>query len=143
CGAELEQVTPFFASGGTLWHWHLKDSWLREQLNKARGFDQLGQSDNNTKPACASPLSSTHTPDRKEEPMRHDERKQPVTIVSGVVRSGGFPDFAITQGDVTQEELENGIHIYLAEADPLVAGYEEPFVHFPETESPAFLFPAV
>ena len=39
CGAELEQVVPFIAGGGALWHWHLKDSWLQDQLRKARAFD--------------------------------------------------------------------------------------------------------
>lgn len=51
CAAELEQVTPFFASGGTLWHWHLQDAWLRERLDRARAFDQRKQSDKDTKPA--------------------------------------------------------------------------------------------
>jgi hypothetical protein len=39
CGAELEQVVPFIATGGALWHWHLRDEWLQEQLRKARAFD--------------------------------------------------------------------------------------------------------
>jgi uncharacterized protein (UPF0212 family) len=40
CGAELEQVVPFIAAGGALWHWHLRDDWLQERLRKARSFDQ-------------------------------------------------------------------------------------------------------
>ena len=40
CGAELEQVVPFIASGGASWYWQLKDSWLQEQLRKARLFDE-------------------------------------------------------------------------------------------------------
>lgn len=46
CGAELEQVVPFLAAGGSLWHWHLKDSWLQDRLRKATAFDQQeGQHD--------------------------------------------------------------------------------------------------
>jgi hypothetical protein len=51
CGAALEQVVPFFAGGGALWHWHLKDSWLQEQLRKARAFDEREQSDPGVRPA--------------------------------------------------------------------------------------------
>jgi hypothetical protein len=40
CGARLEQVVPLFPGGGTLWHWHLQDAWLQEQLRKAKAFDQ-------------------------------------------------------------------------------------------------------
>jgi len=43
CGAELEQVVPFIAAGGSLWHWHLKDEWLQEQLRKAKAFDHQEQ----------------------------------------------------------------------------------------------------
>jgi hypothetical protein len=59
------------------------------------------------------------------------------------MRQDGFPDFAVTQVEVTQDGYENGEHIDLAVADLLQAGYDEPFVHFPETESPPFLLPAV
>ena len=51
CGAELERVVPFFAGGGTLWHWHLKDSWLQERLRKASAFDQEEQQSQDHKPA--------------------------------------------------------------------------------------------
>jgi hypothetical protein len=40
CAAELEQMLPLFAGGGALWCWRLKDSWLQEQLRKAKAFDQ-------------------------------------------------------------------------------------------------------
>ena len=75
--------------------------------------------------------------------MPHAEGKRPVTIVSAVMRPDGFADFAVTQVEVTQVEYENAIHLYLAEADLLEAGFEEPFVHFPEDEAPPFLLPAV
>ncbi len=75
--------------------------------------------------------------------MPHIEGQRPVTVVSAVMRKDGFPDFAMTQVEVTQEEYQNGIHIYLAEADLLEAGFEEPFMHFPSDEAPSFLVPAV
>jgi hypothetical protein len=40
CSAELEQVVPLFPGLGHVWHWHLKESWLQEQLRKAKAFDQ-------------------------------------------------------------------------------------------------------
>src|SRR3954453_5392639 len=51
CGAALEQVVPFIAGGGALWHWHLKDSWLQERLRRARGFHPPGQQGQEDKPA--------------------------------------------------------------------------------------------
>ena len=69
--------------------------------------------------------------------------KRPITVVSAVMRPDGFPDFAITRVEVTQQEYDNAVHLYLAEADLLEAGFEEPFVHFSETEAPPFLLPAV
>jgi len=67
----------------------------------------------------------------------------PVAVVSACMRSDGLPDFALTEVEVTPEQAENGIHYYLVEAHLLEAGYEEPFVHFAESEAPTFLFPAV
>lgn len=75
--------------------------------------------------------------------MSHPEGRRPVTVVSAVMRSDGLPDFAVTQVEVSQDEYANGIHLYLAEAQLLEAGYEEPFVHFPQDEAPPFLLPAV
>ena len=40
CSAELEEVVPFIAIGNH-WHWELKDSWLQNQLHKAKMFDEL------------------------------------------------------------------------------------------------------
>jgi hypothetical protein len=45
CQAELEQILPFMAGLGPPWHWQLKDSWLQEQLSKARAFEQQNPSD--------------------------------------------------------------------------------------------------
>jgi len=68
---------------------------------------------------------------------------QPITVVSACMRPDGTPTFAICVIRVSQDERENGVHYYHAEADLLQAGLEEPFVHFDETEAPAFLIPAV
>jgi hypothetical protein len=68
---------------------------------------------------------------------------RPITIVSACMTRSGLPHFAVNQVQATHAEFQNGIHYYLAEADLLLAGYEEPFVHFDETEAPAFLIPAV
>jgi hypothetical protein len=76
-------------------------------------------------------------------PVPCPSAKHPVTVVTACMRADGCPDFAVTHVAVTQEEAENGIHYYLAEAELLEAGYEEPFVHFDEDEAPAFLLPAV
>lgn len=75
--------------------------------------------------------------------MSCTETKQPLTIITAVMRRDGFPDFTLTHVEVTPEEYDNGIHLYLAEADLLQAGFEEPFVHFPVPEAPPFLLPAV
>jgi uncharacterized protein (UPF0212 family) len=40
CGAALEQIVPFISGGGELWHWQIKDSWLQEQLRKAKANDE-------------------------------------------------------------------------------------------------------
>ena len=69
--------------------------------------------------------------------------KQRITVVSACMNASGTPDFALNEVEVTDDEYENGIHYYLAEADLLEAGYEEPFVHFDGRECPAFLIPAV
>jgi hypothetical protein len=75
--------------------------------------------------------------------MPHPEGQRSVTLVSAVMRRDGLPTFAVTQVAVTPDEYANGIHLYLAEADLLEAGFEEPFVHFPSDEAPPFLLAAV
>ena len=71
------------------------------------------------------------------------EGKRAVTVVTACMRADGLPGFAVTRVEVTREEYEEGIHYYLAAADLLEAGYDEPFVHFDEGEAPPFLLPAV
>jgi hypothetical protein len=66
-----------------------------------------------------------------------------LTVVSACMTVAGSPTFALNQVEVTQEEYENGVQYSLAEVKLMDAGYEEPFVHFDETEAPAFLVPAV
>ncbi len=74
-------------------------------------------------------------------PERHNAR--PIAVVTACMTAHGTPEFVLTTVAVTQDEQDNGVHYYLVEADLLEAGYEEPFTHFDETESPAFLHPAV
>jgi hypothetical protein len=65
------------------------------------------------------------------------------TLVTACMRVNGTPTFAMTDVSVTPEEAENGVHFYLAELQLQTQGFEEPYVHFDQSESPAFLFPAV
>ena len=69
--------------------------------------------------------------------------KRNIAVVTACMRSDGTPAFVKTEVGVTDEQAANGEQFYLVEAELLEAGYEEPFVHFPEDEAPAFLFPAV
>src|SRR5260221_4512094 len=69
--------------------------------------------------------------------------KRSIAIVTACMNASGYPEFVLNQAEVTQDEAENGIHYYLVESDLLLAGYEEPFVHFDQDEAPAFLHPAV
>ena len=75
--------------------------------------------------------------------MSINSEKCRIDIVSACMRKDGLPCFALNHVEVTPQEAENGIQYYLAEADLLEAGYEEPFVHFPLEEAPSFLHPAV
>jgi hypothetical protein len=68
---------------------------------------------------------------------------RPITIVSACMKPDGLPSFALNEVEVTQEQIDDGIHLYLVEAELLQNGYEEPFVHFDENEAPPFLHPAV
>jgi len=75
--------------------------------------------------------------------MPTSEEKGTITVVTAVMRSDGLPDFALTQVEVTSEEYENGVHYLLVEESLTERGYDEPFLHFDEMESPSFLHPAV
>ena len=75
--------------------------------------------------------------------MPDGESKRPITIVSACMTVSGLPAFVVTEVEVTTEEAENGVQYYLAEADLLAQGYEEPMVHFADGEAPDFLLPAV
>jgi hypothetical protein len=87
--------------------------------------------------------SNTDPFDRRIITMPAEEGTRSITIVTACMNADGTPDFALTTVDATEEQIENGIHYYFAEAELLEAGYEEPFVHFDEHEAPAFLHPAV
>jgi len=71
------------------------------------------------------------------------EGKRTIAVVSACMTAQGLPALVLNEVEVTPDEADNAIHYYLAEADLLEAGYEEPFVHFAEGEGPAFLHPAV
>ena len=70
-------------------------------------------------------------------------QKCPIVIVTACMCADGTPALALTEVMVTQEEAENGVLYYLAEAELLQRGYEEPMVHFDEEEAPPFLHAAV
>jgi hypothetical protein len=69
--------------------------------------------------------------------------KKRIAIVTACTRADGLPDFAITNVEVTQEEYEHGVHYDLAEQLLAEQEYEKPFVHFDQTDAPAFLLPSV
>ena len=75
--------------------------------------------------------------------MTQREGTRSISIVTACMLANGLPTFGLNHVEVTGEELENGIHYYLAEAELLQEGFEEPLLHFPEGDAPAFLFPAV
>jgi hypothetical protein len=68
---------------------------------------------------------------------------RPVAIVTACMQADGRPTFALNEVQATPEQIENGLHYYFAEAQLLEDGFEEPFVHFDQAESPAFLHAAV
>jgi hypothetical protein len=69
--------------------------------------------------------------------------RRSMTVVSAVMTADGTPGFALTTVLVTAEESANGRHYELVEAQLVDNDYEEPFVHFDQDESPAFLHKAV
>lgn len=66
-----------------------------------------------------------------------------IAIVTACMRRDGTPTFARTEVEVTDDQADDGIHYYLAEAELLEAGFHEPMVHFTEGEAPPFLFSLV
>ncbi len=64
-------------------------------------------------------------------------------VVTACMQQDGTPTFALTEVAVSPDEAANGVHYALVEVRLLAAGYEEPFVHFAEAESPACLHAAV
>jgi hypothetical protein len=75
--------------------------------------------------------------------MPQENSKNPLAIVTACMRADGTPTFAYQIVEVTSEEVDNGVQYYLAEAQLLEDGYEEPFVHFGLEEAPPFLHEAV
>jgi hypothetical protein len=75
--------------------------------------------------------------------MADSPGKRTVAIVSACMSCDGTPALVLNEVAVSEDEILNGIHYYLAEAQLLNDGYEEPFVHFDQNEAPAFLHAAV
>ncbi len=75
--------------------------------------------------------------------MTEWQGKRPIAVVSACMTSSGEPTFVLTEVEVMYDEALNGIHYYLAEAELLTDGYEEPYVHFDIFEAPPFLHSAV
>jgi hypothetical protein len=65
-----------------------------------------------------------------------------MTVVSACINAAGLPDFALSTVDRTPGD-DLGVDYDLLEDDLRQRGYECPFVHFDETDAPAFLIPAV
>jgi hypothetical protein len=75
--------------------------------------------------------------------MPDSAEKRRVILVSACMRSNGLPAFSLHEVEVTPEEFANGVQYDLAEQQLLADGFEEPFVHFTDSEGPSFLVPAV
>lgn len=88
-------------------------------------------------------MSISGTPARKGATRPTWSGQRPLTVVTACLAADGMATFALTEVRVTHEEYENGIHLYLAEGELLERGFEEPFVHYDDLESPCFLHPAV
>jgi hypothetical protein len=92
---------------------------------------------------AASPDSNDKSPVWRNDSMSNAEASTHITIISACMRSDASPTFVRTEVDVTSDERDNGVHYYLAEAQLIEAGYEEPFVHFDDREVPVFLAAAI
>ena len=75
--------------------------------------------------------------------MPYWEGKRALTVVSAWMARDGTPDFALNEVEVTHDEYENGVHYDFVEDRLKDAGYDEPYIHYDEFDTPAFLFPAV
>jgi hypothetical protein len=75
--------------------------------------------------------------------VHRQEEPHAVAVVSACMTREGFPTFVWNEVAVTTEEQAEGVQYELVEKRLLADGLEEPFVHFPEEDSPAFLHPAV
>ena len=69
--------------------------------------------------------------------------KRPVVVVTAYVKRDGFPDFALTEVEVTEDEHANGVHYNLVETILADRSIDANFIHFDEQEAPPFLLPAV
>ena len=69
--------------------------------------------------------------------------KRTIAIVTACLVEDGRPTFLLSEVEATDEQIDQGIHYYFADAELLLAGYHEPFIHFAEDEAPDFLLPAV
>ena len=65
-----------------------------------------------------------------------------ITIVTACINAIGSPELVLNHVKARLDQVQIGIHYYLAEADLLEAGYQDPFVHFDQFEAPAFLMMA-
>ena len=75
--------------------------------------------------------------------MSASPKYRKIAVVTACMKPDGTPTFVLTEVSVTEDEIENGIHYYLAESELVIAQYEEPFVHFDQNEAPPFLHSAV
>jgi hypothetical protein len=66
-----------------------------------------------------------------------------LTVVTACLNPAGFPDFALSEVEVTYEQYADGVHCDRVEQRLVADGYEEPFLHFDKREAPPFLLPAV
>ena len=71
--------------------------------------------------------------------MNSGSEERMIVIVTACMQTDGLPTFVVTNIEATEEDVHNGIHYARAEAQLLEGGYEEPFVHFADQETPAFL----
>ena len=75
--------------------------------------------------------------------MHDADGRRRILVISACMRRYGTPDFALNEVEVSQDEYENGVHYDRAEERLFADGFEEPFVHFGDSEAPPFLIPAV